>query len=189
MRTNRVVGNTMHWENYISISFHIEWDMIVVTVFEPNWNSIWFKNCHRDHIPFIVKGNGNIVLSVYSLLKATSCMKFWQCNNSTVEKACLSVPSLESLMTRCAGVRKCTEKNSGLECTGKTPIRFPFKLNGIWLWWKLSPRSYHIQFERKWKYSFISAIACHAQMYHTAWKTCIGCPRSLLLWGSPLLDP
>ena len=23
----------LHWENYISISFHIEWDMIVVTVF------------------------------------------------------------------------------------------------------------------------------------------------------------
>ena len=55
----------LHWENYISISFHSEWDMIVVTVFEPNKNNIWFKNCHRDHIPFTVKGNGNIVFSVY----------------------------------------------------------------------------------------------------------------------------
>ena len=26
----------LHWENYISISFHSEWDRIVVTVFEPN---------------------------------------------------------------------------------------------------------------------------------------------------------
>ena len=55
----------VHWENYISISFRSEWDMIVVTDFEPNGNSIWFKNCHRDHIPFTVKGNGNIVFSVY----------------------------------------------------------------------------------------------------------------------------
>ena len=39
--------------------------MIVVTVFEQNGNSIWFKNCHHDHIPFTVKGNGNIVFSVY----------------------------------------------------------------------------------------------------------------------------
>ena len=57
----------VHWENYISISFHSEWDMIVVTVFEPNWNSIWFKNCHHDYIPFTVKGNGNIVFSVYMI--------------------------------------------------------------------------------------------------------------------------
>ena len=55
---------SLHWENYISISFHIEWDMIVVTVFEPNGISIWFKNYHHDHIPFIVKGNENIVFSV-----------------------------------------------------------------------------------------------------------------------------
>ena len=34
------------------------------TVFEPNGISIWFKNCHHDHIPFDVKGNGNIVFSV-----------------------------------------------------------------------------------------------------------------------------
>ena len=39
--------------------------MVVVTVFEPNGNSIWFKSCHHDHIPFNVKGNGNIVFSVY----------------------------------------------------------------------------------------------------------------------------
>ena len=40
--------------------------MVVVTVFEPNGNSIWFKSCHHDHIPFNVKGNGNIVFSVYA---------------------------------------------------------------------------------------------------------------------------
>ena len=54
----------VHWENYISISFHSEWDMIVVTLFEPNGNSSWFKNCHHDHIPFNVKGNRKIVFSV-----------------------------------------------------------------------------------------------------------------------------
>ena len=54
----------IHWENYISISFHSEWDMIVVTVFEPNGNSFCFKNCHHDHILINVKGNGNVVFSV-----------------------------------------------------------------------------------------------------------------------------
>ena len=42
-----------------------EWDMIAVAVFEPNGNAIWFKNCHRDHISFTVKGGGNIVFSAY----------------------------------------------------------------------------------------------------------------------------
>ena len=60
--------------------------------------------------------------------------------------------------------------------TWKSVIPFPFKLNGIWSWWqfffrfsepngilfgsklkeKLSPRSYPIQFERKWNNSFLS---------------------------------
>ena len=57
-------SNIVHWENYISIPFHSEWDMIVVTVFEPNENSIWSKNRQHDYIPFTVKGNGNIVFSV-----------------------------------------------------------------------------------------------------------------------------
>ena len=48
----------------ISISFHSEWDMITVTVFEPNGISIWFKNHHHDLIPFTVKGNGNIDFSL-----------------------------------------------------------------------------------------------------------------------------
>ena len=38
--------------------------MIAVTVFGQNGISIWFKNRHRDHIPFTVIGN--IVISVYS---------------------------------------------------------------------------------------------------------------------------
>ena len=36
----------VHWENYTSNSFHIEWDMIMGTVFLSIWtklNSIWFK--------------------------------------------------------------------------------------------------------------------------------------------------
>ena len=56
----------LHWENYISIPFQSEWDMIVVTVFETNGNSIWFNNCYHDHIPFTVKGNGNIIFSVHA---------------------------------------------------------------------------------------------------------------------------
>ena len=46
--------------------------MIVVTVFLPILNQIEFhlvqnrkENCHHYHIPFNVKGNGNIVFSVY----------------------------------------------------------------------------------------------------------------------------
>ena len=65
-----------HWENYVSISFHIEWDMIVVTVLFSILNQMefhlvqnWKENCYHDHIPFNVKGNGNIVFSVYILFK------------------------------------------------------------------------------------------------------------------------
>ena len=61
----------VRWQNYISISFHIEWDLIVVTVFLPILNQMEFhlvqnrkENCHHDHIPFNVKRNGNIVFSV-----------------------------------------------------------------------------------------------------------------------------
>ena len=52
-----------HWENYISISSHIEWDMIVVTVFLSILNQMEFhlvqnrmENCHHDHTPFNVEG-------------------------------------------------------------------------------------------------------------------------------------
>ena len=61
----------VHWENYISISFQIEWDMIMVTVFLSILNQMNFhlvqnrkENCHHDHISFNLKGNGNIVFSV-----------------------------------------------------------------------------------------------------------------------------
>ena len=46
-----------HWENYYSISFQIEWDMIVVTVFLSILNQMEIhlvenrkENCHHDHI-------------------------------------------------------------------------------------------------------------------------------------------
>ena len=49
----------IHWENYTSISLHIEWDMIVVTVFLSILIRIKFhlvknlkENCHHDHIPY-----------------------------------------------------------------------------------------------------------------------------------------
>ena len=60
-----------HWENYIYISFHIEWDMIVATVFLSILNEMEIhsiqnrkENFPHDHIPFNVKGIGNIVFSV-----------------------------------------------------------------------------------------------------------------------------
>ena len=62
-----------HWENYIPIFFHIEWDMIMVTVFFSILNQMEIHlvqnrmaNCHHDHIPFNVKGMGSIVFSVYN---------------------------------------------------------------------------------------------------------------------------
>ena len=65
--------STVHWENCVSISFHIEWDMIVVTVFLPILNQMLFhlvqnlkENCHHDHILFNVKGKGNIVFSMHA---------------------------------------------------------------------------------------------------------------------------
>ena len=63
---------TPHWENYISISIHIEWDMIVGTVFLSVLNQMdfhliqnWKENCPHDHIPFSLKGN-----RVFSLVAA-----------------------------------------------------------------------------------------------------------------------
>ena len=62
----------LHWENYISISFHIKWEMIVVIVFLSILNQMefhliqnWKENCHHDYIPFNLKGNGILVFSVY----------------------------------------------------------------------------------------------------------------------------
>ena len=67
----------------------------------------------------------------------------------------------------------------------KTSIPFPFKSNGIRSWWqfsfrfwtkwnsvwfrksegKLSPRSYPIQYERKWNTSFLSALQPLGQLH------------------------
>ena len=62
----------LHWENYTFISFHIEWDMIMVTVFLSILNQMEFhlvqyqkENCHYNHIPLYVKGNESIVFSVH----------------------------------------------------------------------------------------------------------------------------
>ena len=59
----------LYWENYVSI--HIEWDMIVVTVFLSILNHMKIHlvqnrkdNCHNDHIPFNLKGNRILFLSV-----------------------------------------------------------------------------------------------------------------------------
>ena len=73
---------SVHWKNYTSISFHIEWDMIVCTVFLSILNQIEFhlvhnqiENCHHDHIPFNVKRIGNIDFSVHGLPKITLAVR------------------------------------------------------------------------------------------------------------------
>jgi len=57
-----------------SISFQIEWDLIVVSVFLSILNQIEFhlvqnrkENCHHDHIPFNLKENRIRVFSVYEI--------------------------------------------------------------------------------------------------------------------------
>ena len=62
----------VHWENFISISFHIEWNMIVVTVFLLVLSQMEFhfvqnrnENCHHDHISFNVKRNEDIAFSMH----------------------------------------------------------------------------------------------------------------------------
>ena len=56
----------------LSISFQIEWNMIVVTVFhfnfEPHGNHLVQNqkvNCRHDHVPFNSKGNGNLFWRVH----------------------------------------------------------------------------------------------------------------------------
>ena len=63
------------------LCFHfLECDMIMVTVFLSMLNQMEFnlvqnrkENCHHDHIPFNVKGNGNIVFSVYEYTHRGNC--------------------------------------------------------------------------------------------------------------------
>ena len=58
------------------ISFQIQWDMIVETVFLSifwtKWNSICVQNrkenCHHDYIPFNLKGNEILVFSVCTIV-------------------------------------------------------------------------------------------------------------------------
>ena len=68
-----LLNESVNWENYISVSFQSEWDMIVVTGFLSILKQIEFhlvqnrkKSCRHDHIPSNLKGNGNIVFSVYT---------------------------------------------------------------------------------------------------------------------------
>ena len=72
VRTHTTDGRRpLRRENFVSISYHIEWDMIVVTVFLSTLNQMKFQlgqnrkeYCHHDHIPFNVIGNGNSFLGV-----------------------------------------------------------------------------------------------------------------------------
>ena len=72
MLPKTLLQQLIHWENYNSISFQIEWDMIVMTVFLSILNQMEFhlvqnrkENCPHNHIPSNLKGNVNIVFSVY----------------------------------------------------------------------------------------------------------------------------
>ena len=100
----------MHWGNCISIFFHIEWDIIVVTVFLSILNQIDIhlvqnrkEICHHDHIPFNVKGNGKIFLS------ACLCVVFYWPN----VRYCLT-PSffLPAMFYKAAGVPQPTDLRS-----------------------------------------------------------------------------
>ena len=79
-----------------------------------------------------------------------------------------------------------TAAKFGRGSTDKTIFTFPFNLNGIWSWWqfsfrfrtklnsiwfkkskrKLSPRSYPIQLERKWKYIFLADHGSRINIQH-----------------------
>ena len=59
-------------KNFISISSHIEWDMIVGAVFLSILNRMESHsvqnrkgNCHHDHIPFNLKVNRNIAFPMH----------------------------------------------------------------------------------------------------------------------------
>ena len=76
------INQLHHWENYISISFLFEWDLIAVTVFITFLNQIEFhlvqnrkENSRYDYIPFILKGNQNIVFSLQFLHELSCCLK------------------------------------------------------------------------------------------------------------------
>ena len=78
---------SIHWENYISLSFHIEWDMIVVTVFlsisnQMEFHLVWNRkeNCQHGHIPFNMKGNGNSFISVEAFVRWINLL--WNCSNA-----------------------------------------------------------------------------------------------------------
>jgi len=69
-------------------SFHIEWDIILVTVFLSILNQMELhliqnrkENRHHDHIPLNVEGNGNVVFSVQhqtGKTTAISCPRDWR---------------------------------------------------------------------------------------------------------------
>ena len=78
----------------IPFPFKLNLHMIVVTVFLSiswtKWNSICAQNrnenCHHDHIPFNVKGNGNIVFSVYMYLLKRYRVSDWHPVPNTVNR-------------------------------------------------------------------------------------------------------
>ena len=65
--------HALSFQSMFSInSFHIEWDMIIVTVFLSMMNQMefhlvqnWKENCHHDHIPFNVEGKN---IRIYTIV-------------------------------------------------------------------------------------------------------------------------
>ena len=90
--------DSQHWENFFSISFQIEWDMFVVTVFLSILHQMEFhlvqnqkENCHPDHIPFNLKGNGKkFSQSMWNFAVRNSCMYILGRHKSGMQKFCNS---------------------------------------------------------------------------------------------------
>ena len=88
------------------------------------------ENCHHDLIPFNIKGNGNIVLSVQKLasLGIMGLLFIMPPNLFRPIHYCNMVPRTP-IMGELWGASYYSYENRFL---------LPFKMNGIWSWWHFS---------------------------------------------------
>ena len=130
-----VLDYPLHSENYISISFHIEWDMIVGTVFLSILNQMAFhlvqnrqKNCHHDYFPINVKGNGNIVFWVF-VFKLYQCLFYSAYVDSWRAIKCIDVAESKRIRTQ---VRPVSENLWVKQCSCLQIKMFFFNLSYEW---------------------------------------------------------
>ena len=167
--------------------------MIVVTVFLSILNQMEFhlvqnhkENCHHDHIPLNVKGNRNIVFSVWLEKLHWSDVQLFERisrHNERLVEGLLDTPrasqrygieSLPQLLEHHSAMasRPISRTDGAGFCrfpahTAKTIFPFPFTLNGVWSWWQFSFRlwtkwsSIWFKIERKIVTTIIS---------HSMWK-------------------